>query len=253
MYCPRCGRPPVSDELRFCSYCGFKLGVVKASLSDSEDVQGSNLADARTLFHEPRHRDINIGVILMFFLCLLASVVARWLGTGGREVGAVILAISYLPLLFLSRPITKAIHKLLSWDESADANLSVSSRGMAFGATLMFVLEIELAISSLLLFGRMRTTPFYIGLLAEFAFLLAASPFILRALRYLLVPESSIALSQLPETADRNAVPLVFTSPALETGQEVPISILGSNRVNTSEIISPPSITEHTTNLLENK
>lgn len=252
MYCPRCGRQPIADELRFCSYCGFKLGVVKAALTDSDDL-GNSASDAPTLFREPRHRDINIGVILMFFLCLVASLVARWLGTGGREVGAVILALSYLPLLFLSRPITKAVHKLLSWDESADANLSVSSRGMAFGASLMFVLEIELAISSFLLFGRMRTTPFYIGLLTEFAFLLFAGPFILRALRYLLVPETSIAFSQLPETSVRNAVPPVFTSPALASGQDVPISMFGADRVNTSEIISPSSITEHTTNLLENK
>ena len=253
MYCPRCGRQPIADELRFCSYCGFKLGVVKAALSDSEDLHGNPVSDGRTSFREPRHRDINIGVILMFVLSLVASLVARWLGTGGREVGAVILALSYLPLLFLSRPITKAIHKLLSWDESADANLSVSSRGMSFGASLMFVLEIELAISSFLLFGRMRTTPFYIGLLTEFAFLLIAGPFILRALRYLLVPESSIAFSQLPDTNVRNAVPPVFTSPALGSGQDVPISIFGTDRVNTSEIISPSSITEHTTNLLENK
>ena len=57
MYCPRCGRQPISEELRFCSYCGFKLGLVKASLADSEEVQ-SDLVAARTL---ARQRDINLG------------------------------------------------------------------------------------------------------------------------------------------------------------------------------------------------
>lgn len=253
MYCPRCGRQPISDELRFCSYCGFKLGVVKASLSDSEDRPRNTVAGNQTLFTEPRQRDINIGVILMFLLSSVASLLATRLGPGGRDVGAAILAISYLPILLLSRPIIKAIHKLLSWDESADANLSLSSRGMAFGATVMFVSEVVLAISSLLLFGRMRTTPFFIGLLSSLALLLLIGPHIMRALRYLLVPESSIAFPQLPETNDCNAVPPVFTSPALGTGEDIPISILVADRVNTSEILSPPSITEHTTNLLENK
>jgi hypothetical protein len=246
MYCPRCGRQPIADELRFCSYCGFKLGLVKASLADSEEA--TVLVAARTLAPQ---RDINLGVILIFFVSLFAMLLARRFGPGGREVGALILALFYLATLVFSRPITKAIHKLLSWDQS-DANLSLSARGVSVGGTLMLVTEVVLAISSLLLLGRMRTPEFYLGLASSFALLLIIGPYILRALRHLLVPDSTVFVPQLPEN-DRNAVSPVFASPALGTGQGVPISILASDRVNTSEIISPPSITEHTTNLLDNK
>ena len=47
MYCPRCGHQPITNELRFCSYCGFKLGVVKASLAD--DDAGATGRDAVSL------------------------------------------------------------------------------------------------------------------------------------------------------------------------------------------------------------
>lgn len=52
MYCPRCGRQPASDALRFCSYCGFKLGVVKASLADEDDVSGNHF----TVHEIPKER-----------------------------------------------------------------------------------------------------------------------------------------------------------------------------------------------------
>ena len=32
MYCPKCGQPQISDEARFCSRCGFQLGIVAALL-----------------------------------------------------------------------------------------------------------------------------------------------------------------------------------------------------------------------------
>jgi len=28
MHCPKCGQQQVSDEMRFCSRCGFALGIV---------------------------------------------------------------------------------------------------------------------------------------------------------------------------------------------------------------------------------
>ena len=28
MYCPRCGQQQVSEEIKFCSRCGFPLGLV---------------------------------------------------------------------------------------------------------------------------------------------------------------------------------------------------------------------------------
>ena len=250
MYCPRCGRQPIADELRFCSYCGFKLGVVKAALSDFEETPTSVLSESRTLAEAPRHRDINIGVILVFVGAVIATFIAgRTTGGLGREVGALILAIYYLAIVLFSTPITKGILKLLSWEAEPGANFTASRKGMGFGATLMFLTTIILAVGSLLMFGRMSTSPFFIGLILAFALLLLICRHLMRGLQYLLTDHSTVS-PQLLTTAQREGVPSAFNGPTLQSAAE-PVSVFGSNRVTTAEIVSPSSITEHTTNLLE--
>ena len=248
MYCPRCGRQPISNELRFCSYCGFKLGVVKASLADSDEVQP---ADSSTAVRLPRQRDINIGVILMFADIVTVSFMARGIGRGPA---AILLALLFASIVISSRPITQAILHLLAWDQSPDANLSASWRGMAFGVTSMFISTVVLAISSLLILGRMQTTPYFIGLLLSFALLLLVGRHLIRGLQYLIADESTVPLSQ--RVSDSHQTPGLASVPgipALPAGHDTPISIFDIQRVNTAEIVSPSSITEHTTNLLDNK
>ncbi|HEU4435248.1 MAG TPA: hypothetical protein VFR51_17815, partial [Pyrinomonadaceae bacterium] len=164
MYCPRCGRQPITDELRFCSYCGFKLGVVKASLADCDDAAPAGLNEARTLLCQPRTREISIGVILMFAGTVFATGIARM---AGREAGALALMLAYSLTLLFSGPITKGVFKLFSWDEQA-GNLSAARKGMGFGATLMFISTVAITIGSLMMFGRMKTEPFFIGLVLAF-------------------------------------------------------------------------------------
>jgi hypothetical protein len=243
MYCPRCGRQPIADELRFCSYCGFKLAVVKASLADCEEVAPAVMTDGRTLLRQPRTRELSIGVILMFAGSLLAAFIA---GLEGREAGALTLAIFYSLSLLFSGPITKGVFKLFSWDDQG-ANLSGGRKGMCFGATLMFISTIVLTISSLLVFGRMKTEPFFIGLVLVFALLLVVSRFLMRGLQYLVTEESTVSFSPSGGPPEQIAGP-VFSSLALEAGKIEPIP---AQRIQTSEIVSPVSITEHTTNLLD--
>jgi hypothetical protein len=245
MYCPRCGRQPIADELRFCSYCGFKLAVVKASLADCEEAARAGLSDTGTLLRQPRHRDISIGVILMFAGTLFAAWIAA---LAGREAGALTLAMFYSLALLFSGPLTKGIFKLLSWDEHA--NFSAGRKGVCFGATLMFISTVVMTISSLLIFGRMRTMPFFIGIIVAFALLLVISRFLMRGLHYLVAEESPVSFSQSPGPPDRIAGP-VFSSLPLQAGQDEPISASGLPRVQTAEMVSPVSVTEHTTNLLD--
>lgn len=248
MYCPRCGHQSISDALRFCSYCGFKLGVVKASLADEDETaMGSSFA-IWEMPKEPRQRDMNIGVILMFAGAMLATLLAgRDLG---REGGALILALSFASLLLLSRPILKMIYKLLSWEEPPAHSISLNQRGMLFGSILMFATTIVLAISSLLMFGRTRTPQLLFGLIAAFVLLLVLSKHLMRAVRYLvagdMVPQTDVA-------HEPAAVTAAGPSPALTAGQNVPVSLFTAQRVTTAELASPASVTEQTTNLLENK
>ena len=240
MYCPRCGHQSISDALRFCSNCGFKLGVVKASLVDEDDVSAHSTFTIQVLNKELRQRDINIGVILMFAGAMLATFLAGRSGLRlGREGGALILAISFASILLLSRPIMKTIYKLLSWDERSS---SLNQRGMLFGSIMMFISTIVLTISSLLMFGRMSTPQLLLALAGAFALLLVLSKHLMRAVRYLVADETI-----LPQTE------AVQEPAALTSRQNVPASLFTSQRVTTAEILSPASVTEQTTNLLENK
>src|SRR5690348_15491506 len=129
MYCPRCGHQTISDELRFCSYCGLKLGVVKAAIVESEEA---STAETTVMVRETRQRDINAGVILMFVGVLLSAFIAGTNGWGlGRDKGGLFLGVFYLGVMILSRPITKGILKLLSWQEGD--NVSTNQKGMVFG------------------------------------------------------------------------------------------------------------------------
>jgi hypothetical protein len=239
MYCPRCGHQSNSDALRFCSNCGFKLGVVKASLADEDEVSATSTFTIQVINKELRQRDINIGVILMFGGALLATFLAEWGGLHlGREGVALIIGISFASILLLSRPIMKTIYKLLSWEESS----SLNQRGMLFGSILMFTSTIVLAISSLLMFGRMKTPQLFLALMGAFVLLLVLSKYLMRAARYLVADEV------LPPQTE-----VVHEPAALTAGQNVPASLFTSQRVTTAEILSPASVTEQTTNLLENK
>jgi hypothetical protein len=252
MYCPRCGHQPISDAIRFCSYCGFKLGVVKASLSDDDEVRTT---PPTTVATPERQRDINIGVILMFLGSLFAAVLAgRGLFELGREGGAMILAASFAAILVFSRPLLKFIHKLLSWEEQPAQSFSLSQRRMIFGSILMFTGTIVVAISSLLTFGRMRTPEFLLGLVIAFVLLLITSKYLLRALRYLVAGDADASVFSRNEVAHEPvSIGEAVANPALGAGHDVPISLFTSPRVTTAEILTPPSVTEQTTNLLDNK
>lgn len=248
MYCPRCGRQPNANELRFCSHCGFKLGVVKASLVDDDGVSAFEAFTIQEIPKELRQRDINIGLILMFAGAMFAALLAE--RNFGREGGAVILFAVFSSLVLLSRPIIKLSDKLLSWEQPADA-VSFNQRGMLFGSILMFASTIFLAVSSLLMLGRMSTPEFFVGMLVSFVLLLVFSKYLMRAVRYLVAGDTSLSGKDL--TTDPDSLTSAASSPTLTAGQNIPVSLFTSQRVNTAEIVSPPSITEHTTNLLEKK
>ena len=139
----------------------------------------------------------------MFAGAVLASFVAGTTGLGlGRARGATVLWLFYLALVVLSGPITKGIFKLLSWEEGA--NLSSSRKGMGFGATLMFVSTVVLAISSLLTYGRMKSTPLFIGVGLAFAVLLLIGRHLMRGTQYLLTGEATVVPKSV-EAADQTA------------------------------------------------
>lgn len=77
MFCPKCGQQQVSDEVRFCSRCGFQLEVVKTLLAgESFPALGPvNLQTAASGGESPRKRGVKQGLMLMMSTVLIVPVV----------------------------------------------------------------------------------------------------------------------------------------------------------------------------------
>src|SRR5829696_121887 len=63
MFCPKCSQEQASDEIRYCSRCGFQLNVVKALLI-SDGVPGEEIP--RSVSRGFSKRDMSLGALLMF-------------------------------------------------------------------------------------------------------------------------------------------------------------------------------------------
>ena len=75
MYCPKCSQIQTEDGLRFCSRCGFQLGVVKELLAERDSApvttEGSQ---APPKFFSRRKQDLLVGATVM---SIAASIVVQ--------------------------------------------------------------------------------------------------------------------------------------------------------------------------------
>ena len=74
MYCPQCSHQQISDELRFCSRCGFPLDGV-AKMVASGGTLPTLEEEAGKLVHSSRRRGVQQGIILIFVSVLLLPLV----------------------------------------------------------------------------------------------------------------------------------------------------------------------------------
>lgn len=77
MHCPKCGQQQVSDEMRFCSRCGFSLRIVTELI-----VTGGTLPERETesfaVKFSGRKRGKRLGLLLMltgFVLAIIAGII----------------------------------------------------------------------------------------------------------------------------------------------------------------------------------
>lgn len=70
MYCPQCGQQQVSDELRFCSRCGFQLGGVTQLLATGGELPGLYKGDNKKL-RSPRAQGVRQGMMVIFIAMVL--------------------------------------------------------------------------------------------------------------------------------------------------------------------------------------
>jgi hypothetical protein len=83
MFCPQCGQQQVSDEVRFCSRCGFQLGVVTGLLATG----GAQIPNALHTVGDAgaesaRRKGVRHGVTMFFIGAILTPVLAIVLGPG---------------------------------------------------------------------------------------------------------------------------------------------------------------------------
>ena len=64
MYCPKCSQIQAEDTLRFCSRCGFQLGVVQELLAERDSAPVIT-AGSPPKFFSRRKQDLLLGATLM--------------------------------------------------------------------------------------------------------------------------------------------------------------------------------------------
>ncbi|HEX8163008.1 MAG TPA: zinc ribbon domain-containing protein [Pyrinomonadaceae bacterium] len=102
MFCPKCGQSQVSEQVRFCSRCGFPLGGVTDLLARN-GIATHQQADAPRV--SPRRRGMRRGGKLMFFGVIISLMLGILVGAtdGPGEVvalSAVIFVAGFFRVLY---------------------------------------------------------------------------------------------------------------------------------------------------------
>jgi hypothetical protein len=74
MYCPKCSQEQASDEMRFCSRCGFALTIVSQLIANGGALPGFETHKDGQL--SPRQKGVRKGVMLMIISVVLLPLVA---------------------------------------------------------------------------------------------------------------------------------------------------------------------------------
>jgi hypothetical protein len=132
MYRPKCSQQQASDEVRFCSRCGFQLGLVKGLLTDDEGASATGAAVTQKLHRPPSKRDVTLGATLMFLVALLVFFATTPPHPTGRvQLFFLITVWGVLTLLInMISPMTRAVDKLF-----AEEGASPSKKGSASSHT----------------------------------------------------------------------------------------------------------------------
>jgi hypothetical protein len=75
MYCPQCGQQQVSDNVRFCSRCGFLLEGVTAVVA-SGGVVPTRYVQTASKALSPRSKGVRQGALLMLSTLLVVPILA---------------------------------------------------------------------------------------------------------------------------------------------------------------------------------
>lgn len=100
MHCPRCGQQQVSSETKFCSRCGFQLGLVSELLANNGFLpQLAALYNQKQSFFTRKNGVIFTVLWFIFFVMMIPA----FLGIAGEEDAAGVSAVFglFTSLMFL--------------------------------------------------------------------------------------------------------------------------------------------------------
>lgn len=116
MHCPKCGQQQVSDEMRFCSRCGFALSIVTELLVTGGTLaerEGESFAGKFT----GRKRGKRLGLLLMitgFVLAIIGGIIQESLGTDPLKTpGLAGLLLLFLPAIIIG--VAGLVRFLYAW------------------------------------------------------------------------------------------------------------------------------------------
>src|ERR1041384_6902220 len=100
MYCPQCSQEQVSEEMRFCSRCGFPLAIVSQLVRGGGALEGFEREAKGEL--SPRQKGVRWGLILMILSLLLVPLVAV-LTAMNNDFGVLVVGVLVIFVLGLGR------------------------------------------------------------------------------------------------------------------------------------------------------
>lgn len=257
MYCPRCSQEQTSEAVRFCSRCGFRLGAVRALLADGGADEESAPAGTTPASPPPRQRDVNFGAGLMFVgSALMVPFLASRLPHNVAQIfAAMTLFGSLIFVIMFSQPVLRLLYGVFSGEEAGARPPSVKRGDLNCGAGLMFVCSLLALLCDVFFSSDVGAPAILLGIPFAFGLILIGGHQLLRYLRELLAERDPAR----PEVFVRPDNSTSFLSPpaqhaaALPAAQSVPVSAFGTPPADTAEMLESVSVTERTTNLLDNR
>src|SRR6187402_1646964 len=90
MHCPRCGQQQISDQTKFCSRCGFQLGIVSELLENGGFLpQLAELNKSKTPFFSRKNGVLFSALWFIFWVMMMTS----FFGIAGEDGAAAVSAV----------------------------------------------------------------------------------------------------------------------------------------------------------------
>ncbi len=259
MFCPKCSQQQVSDSVRFCARCGFRLNAVK-ELLDQEEALATGAAQSKAASILPTQKDISIGAGLMFCGGIVAVVWGFIIGAGPLDAvlpqAFFILGFTLAFVLLFFHPLVGALHKLFGGEEPQPGQRAKQQNGINLGAILMFIGTLKAMLLTSLMRPEIRGVTTLLFMTGGFLMLLVIR-WIVQAVYQLLFQRAGSAeeKASLPDAPERvtQLNPSSREAAYLPPAQSLPADSFIPPRSQTAEVVEPPSVTEKTTEILNNQ